>query len=456
MRKLKIKLKQHTPLIHFQYDQEGATLRASEVKPKLDRYILSKLGEKYYNEISDDEFDEVVSIFEKKETKKKFDEIGIKAQEFEVGIYVARKKKWIVSTNGNALNYKMRIQTDNSSSRTDFMLASFINYNTIQRLQDRGIKPISNSPFFAQEKENRDIINSDSPVYEWNKIGKKGVLENGTIHVTLLCINKDIERELFDFLSTFIQSFFISTNFGTRQSKGFGSFTVNYIEYEGKQIQLASNEFLLKKNFLFVYKNNREYRGKEYNRLSKIFSTINDDYKLLKSGRRGTDYNRSKVMLYADDDNKKWEKRLIKRKFNAIPKNPYSLKSEHNNQPKYKKDEEYLYYRALLGLAEQFEFLLYNPPARNSKMVVKVSPNSSEIQRYQSPLLFKVIDNSIYIVGNEVCSDMLGKTFNFHISIQKDTNHIKDDFPIKTPSTFNLKDFMCFAMEDNSDYTKLK
>ena len=33
-------LKAHSPLIHFQYDSNGATLRATEVKPKLDRYIL--------------------------------------------------------------------------------------------------------------------------------------------------------------------------------------------------------------------------------------------------------------------------------------------------------------------------------------------------------------------------------------------------------------------------------
>lgn len=33
-----------TPIIHFQPDQEGATLRATEVKPKLDRYLMGKLG----------------------------------------------------------------------------------------------------------------------------------------------------------------------------------------------------------------------------------------------------------------------------------------------------------------------------------------------------------------------------------------------------------------------------
>ncbi len=36
-------LKQHTPIIHFQYDQEDATLRATEVKPKLDAFLNKKL-----------------------------------------------------------------------------------------------------------------------------------------------------------------------------------------------------------------------------------------------------------------------------------------------------------------------------------------------------------------------------------------------------------------------------
>lgn len=38
---LRYTLKQHTPLIHFQ-DQEGATLRATELKPKLDRFLREK------------------------------------------------------------------------------------------------------------------------------------------------------------------------------------------------------------------------------------------------------------------------------------------------------------------------------------------------------------------------------------------------------------------------------
>ena len=43
MYKIVFTLKQHTPLIHFQHDQAGATLRATEVKPKLDRFITEKI-----------------------------------------------------------------------------------------------------------------------------------------------------------------------------------------------------------------------------------------------------------------------------------------------------------------------------------------------------------------------------------------------------------------------------
>ena len=41
--KIEFTLMQHTPLVHFQYEQEDATLRASEVKPKLDRFLISFL-----------------------------------------------------------------------------------------------------------------------------------------------------------------------------------------------------------------------------------------------------------------------------------------------------------------------------------------------------------------------------------------------------------------------------
>ncbi len=37
-------LHQHSPMLHFQHEQAGATLRASEVKPKFDQFLIDKLG----------------------------------------------------------------------------------------------------------------------------------------------------------------------------------------------------------------------------------------------------------------------------------------------------------------------------------------------------------------------------------------------------------------------------
>lgn len=41
--KLEVHLEQYTPMLHFQGEQDGACLRATEVKPKLDRFVLEFL-----------------------------------------------------------------------------------------------------------------------------------------------------------------------------------------------------------------------------------------------------------------------------------------------------------------------------------------------------------------------------------------------------------------------------
>lgn len=41
---INIKLKQHTPMWHFQWDQPGCALRVTELKPKLDKFLIRKLG----------------------------------------------------------------------------------------------------------------------------------------------------------------------------------------------------------------------------------------------------------------------------------------------------------------------------------------------------------------------------------------------------------------------------
>ncbi|WP_295421669.1 hypothetical protein [Sulfurovum sp.] len=45
-------LKQHTPIIHFQSEQKGATLRATELKPKLDRFLIEQFEKEGVDYIS--------------------------------------------------------------------------------------------------------------------------------------------------------------------------------------------------------------------------------------------------------------------------------------------------------------------------------------------------------------------------------------------------------------------
>lgn len=66
--KIEVELEQQTPIIHFQHSEHGATLRASEVKPKLDRFLLNVFSE---NKID--------------------------------------YEKWLIGDNGTSLNYKMKI-----------------------------------------------------------------------------------------------------------------------------------------------------------------------------------------------------------------------------------------------------------------------------------------------------------------------------------------------------------
>lgn len=434
MHKLDIKLKQHTPLIHFQHDQEGATLRASEVKPKLDRFII-----KHGFHDSFDECKEFLVGYNPDPEKKK---ISIKTL----------KNKW--SQGYRALNYRIKVEAS-SVGRDEYMLCSYIKDENRTILNNQGITAITNTPFFAQEKQNSQIIRNPR---DWDKIEKKGIIDNGLTEITIVSQSNDLVRTI----SKYVQAFFLATNFGTRQSKGFGCFSPIEIMLDGEAIVLQNAETLLEHYFQIVYKKTLPEA-----RIDSILSTINDDYRLLKSGRTRP-YAKSKLMLYARslDNNVGWDKKYIKANtyYNAFENangEEYNLlckeENKHNN---YAKSKSYNYFRALLGLAEQFEFLLENPPMgdKKNKMIVKVRNN--EIQRYQSPLLFKVLDNVIYLLGNDVTPEILNKPFQFLVSFQKDSFYKdepvdKDGTPIFTPHVFSLKDFIAFAMKDSTNGASL-
>ena len=175
-----------------------------------------------------------------------------------------------------------------------------------------------------------------------------------------------------------------------------------------------------------------------------------------------------------NDKTIRWEKKFIKDKVdNVYPKTStenYLLKSFHKSSKGISNDECFSFLRPLLGLANRYEFLLSNPPeaAKNKKLLVEVKNN--EVNRYASPMLFKVIDRTIYLLGNkENCDLIKNKEFSFKVTINKGRNSDKVTInkgrnsegdsreigTLSTPKEFFLGEFIEYAMNDNTNNKKL-
>lgn len=102
MIKLKFSLKQITPMIHFQ-DDDGATIRATELKPKLDRFILSWLA------------------YEKEVKEHPEQKLGSETEMLKNVVDNLVNKKWLIDKDHIVLNYKMRIEAINKDENMDLL-----------------------------------------------------------------------------------------------------------------------------------------------------------------------------------------------------------------------------------------------------------------------------------------------------------------------------------------------
>ena len=178
--KLTVELKQHTPIIHFQHDQEGATLRATEVKAKLDRFI-------WLQQWSDD-FEKGspyllggknASSTELKELKEKFLVQGFRALDYKMSLYAS---------------------------------------------QIRRREIIGNIPLYFGNMSKEDEAKKE----------KHFVDSENTVVLEIICWDSTLRS----IIKKEIPSFFNRTNFGTRQSKGFGSFEV--IRINGEKLEFSA------------------------------------------------------------------------------------------------------------------------------------------------------------------------------------------------------------------------
>ena len=441
---LQIELKQHTPLIHFQHHQDGATLRASEVKPKLDRFIINEL--KGLNNVP---------------------------------------KSWLNSKEKSALRYKLIIK--GVSSTTTYLPFSTTKNNKkfpirnqkivdlIKEEHNRELLILPITPYFANEDKVKFKYNSDEvEKLDYDK------LNLATKQDKLVCIFQLTDINLLNQIENIIEKFFLFENFGTRNNKGFGCFTV--IKINNRSIEFKNTKIMN------VYSSVFELSG--INSIEYAFEKISFVYKHLKSGLGQYDqggYKKSLLFKYFCQPPSaiRWEKRLIKQNIKATPfsykkqsDSSKDIELEYTHEPIYGNNQndnhwkdlpnlyQYAFIRAILGLSEGYDFKAKEIEdiinGKNNKVSHKYNvkiESKNGIERFKSPLVFKFIDNSIFICSNEISSNILSKKenpvlFDLHLGLKRNEKLLENNLykkegfikNLETPTEFSIDNFLYFAL----------
>jgi len=347
---LPIPLKQHTPILHFQYEQDGAGLRATELKPKLDRLLHR-----------------VMQV----------------------------PKKWLVGHGNNditALDYKLKIKGDVTD---DYLVASSIPKFVREEFQSQGQNFISGAPYFA---DNEPIKNKKLDDARRGRMMENVELEFFSFHIELIPVIKEWLPVLLAY-----------ENFGLRQSKAFGGFCPAHFDVDDFENNL---------------KKHPDFKGGLYYRVrggfKSAFKKIDEEYKILKSGLAKEPSQMEEY--FAEEYNIEWEKRTIKRELVKGRGEP--------RRTDYSNDDKVKYIRALLGVAELYEF----PRDNKEKITIK----SDSIDRFRSPITFKVFNETIYLIWRKIPDEIYDAEFTF-------TNRRGKNIRIKTPPksiNFKLEDFL--------------
>ena len=320
-------LKQHTPIIHFQSEQRGATLRATELKPKLDRFLLKT-------------------------------DPGLPHKDHANG--------------ASSLDYKVKI------------------ISTLTTTDDIDKKdPL----FFGNmgDGEKKRFV-----------MAKKVVIRFSSFDAIILGAIK-----------AYFEAFIAQTNFGTRQSKGFGSFYVDNKPFKPELIPFKTYSFT----------------SNSWKKDIKLF------YSFLRAGINTADfggiYAKAVIFSYAKSQSITWDKKAIKETYLGS-----QLKEQQDKYPEadscvtYKSDDKRLV-RDLFGLSSEQSWKSYN---------ATITKENKDIDRFKSPITFKVVDKKVYFWADKSVESILNKRFK--IAFNR-----KNNLELDTPQQFSFDDFFEYAFD---------
>lgn len=352
------KLVQHTPLIHFQHSEPHACLRATEVKPKLDRFLIEQLEK-------DDRFGD------------------------------GRWKKWFVG--------------DGSQQSFDYMMRITPNSEQVERTQsiERAIARAEHRPPNTNLHEIHknyfgNMVSGNNIQATIRETFKESLFYKDGLTLTIRCFIP----ELLTLIDEHIRGFFMMHNFGTRQRKGFGSFTVD-----------ISTEPNAPKGFDLV----RKYCPNAY--YCKLDDNVSADALLdavwvlsafLKSGfNRGEgNYVRGFVFRYFQREENPLanDKAFVKQQ---VLLNVYNEATRGEHRRFYGNNVRYRYVRGLLGTNENSRFCRApRGETREDRTVHNIYIHSAEgVERFPSPLLFKPIGKFVFILPQKMPDEIFGSEF---------------------------------------------
>lgn len=348
------KLVQHTPLIHFQHSEPHACLRATEVKPKLDRFLIEQLEK-------DDRFGD------------------------------GRWKKWFVGDGSQqSFDYMMRITPNSEQVERTHSIERAI-ARAEHRPPNANLHEIHKN-YFGNMASGNNIQDTIRETFKESLFYKDGLT------LTIRCFIP----ELLTFIDEHIRGFFMMHNFGTRQRKGFGSFTVD--------ISTKPNE---PKGFDLVGK----YCPNAY--YCKLDNDVNADALLdavwvisafLRSGfNRGEgNYVRGFVFRYFQREKNPLanDKAFVKQQ---VLRNVYNEATRGEHLHPYGNNVRYRYMRGLLGTNENSRFC--RAPNAHTPVYDIYTHSAEGIERFPSPLLFKPIGKFVFILPQKMPDEIFGSEF---------------------------------------------
>lgn len=408
-------LEQHSIMIHFQANQpEDGTnvcLRASEVKPKFDRFLVKKFGG----------------------LEKIIEEHG----------------SWVRAEHANeidvSLNYRMTI-----ICKDDIVHI----YETDKRnksQKNRYKKDGSANPYFKQPPEYKlpDIYYGNMNT----QCVKYGIFFPSGLRVQITCFHEDLLKKIDEYLA----EFFAVTNFGTMQDKGFGSFMI--IDNDKLSVPQSLHDYYEASCcYKIVVPNFNNFPQSNTRLQNELFDTIQQVYSIMKSGQNFVNhperYVRSYIYTYMHKKHTIGnEKAFMKRKGVAPKRTTHNFPigvndHEHIRQEKLQ-DQDFRYVRALLGIGNHVDWIEQeNEQGDRSKALkeqVEICDvtdgkdekgrNIERIERCASPVFFKIVGNIIYITANNPNERIFGRKFQLENKGYDNSSKkwIKNNKPEPTP-----------------------